>query len=130
MTPYIAAYPPPPPPAGFLRRLSGLRKRLSWKQAFTALKYPNYRLWFWSQMFSLFGTWMQSTALGFLVFDLTKSTAYLGLVGFATGVPTWVFMLYAGVIADRMPRRILLQITQTVMTLLAFGLAALAFLHL
>jgi MFS family permease len=130
MTPYIAAYPPPPPPAGFLNRLSGLRKRLSWKQAVTALKYPNYRLWFWSQMFSLFGAWMQSTALGFLVFDLTKSTAYLGLVGFATGVPTWVFMLYAGVIADRMPRRTLLMITQTVMTLLALGLAALAFLHL
>lgn len=130
MTPYIAAYPPPPPPPGLLRRLSGLRKKLSWKQAVTALKYPNYRLWFWSQMFSLFGAWMESTALGFLVFDLTKSTAYLGLVGFATGVPTWVFMLYAGVIADRMPRRILLQITQTVMTLLALGLAALAFLHL
>ena len=130
MTPYIAAYPPPPPPAGFLRRLSGLRKRLSWKQAVTALKYPNYRLWFWSQMFSLFGTWMQSTALGFLVFDLTRSTAYLGLVGFATGVPTWIFMLYAGVIADRMPRRTLLMITQTAMTLLALGLAALAFLHL
>ena len=130
MTQYPTANPPPPPPVGFLRRLLGLRKRLSWKQAVTALKYPNYRLWFWSQMFSLFGMWMESTALGFLVFDLTRSTAYLGLVGFATGIPTWVFMLYAGVIADRMPRRTLLMITQTAMMLLAFGLAALAFLHL
>jgi MFS family permease len=103
---------------------------MSWKQAFTALKYPNYRLWFWSQMFSLFGTWMQSTALAFFVYQLTRSPAYLGLVGFAAGVPTWLFMLYAGVIADRMPRRTMIIITQTSMMLLAFVLAALGFLHL
>jgi MFS family permease len=103
---------------------------MSWKQAWAALKYPNYRLWFWSQIVSLFGSWMESTALGFLVYDLTRSPAYLGMVGFATGVPTWFFMLYAGVIADRVPRRTLLMITQTAMMLLAFGLAALTFLHL
>jgi len=102
--------------------------RLSWKQATTALKYPNYRLWFWGQIISLFGMWMESTALGFLVFELTRSPAYLGLVGFVTGVPTWMFMLYAGVIADRMPRRTLLMITQTVMMVLAFAIAALTFL--
>ncbi|MCX6573597.1 MAG: MFS transporter [Candidatus Aminicenantes bacterium] len=103
--------------------------KLSWAQAFTSLKYPNYRLWFWSQMFSMFGTWMESTALGFLVFDLTRSPAYLGLVGFAAGAPTWLFMLYAGVIADRVSRRTLLVITQTAMMLLAFAIAALTFLH-
>jgi MFS family permease len=103
---------------------------MSWKQAFTALKYPNYRLWFWSQMFSLFGTWMESTALMFLVYKLTASPAYLGLVGFAAGVPSWFFMLYAGVIADRMPRRTLIIMTQTAMMLLAFILAALTFLHI
>ncbi len=117
------------PKAEFMQRLLGLRKSMSWKQAFTALKYPNYRLWFWSQIVSLFGTWMESTALGFLIFDLTKSPAYLGLVGFATGVPTWLFMLYAGVIADRVSRRTLLLITQTAMMALAFVLAALTFLH-
>jgi MFS family permease len=111
-----------------LRRLLGLRKQLSWKQAFTALKYPNYRLWFWSQMFSLFGTWMESTALMFLVYKLTGSAAYLGLVGFASGAPTWFFMLYAGVIADRMSRRTMIIITQTVMMVLAFVMAGLAFL--
>jgi MFS family permease len=122
-------YMPPVPRARFLRRLIGFRKRLSWKQAVTALKYPNYRLWFWGQIISLFGTWMESTALTFLIFDLTKSEAYLGLIGFATGIPTWMFMLYAGVIADRMSRRTLLMITQTAMMLLAFILAALTFLH-
>ncbi len=114
---------------GLLSRLFGLRRQMSWKQAFTALKYPNYRLWFWGQMFSMFGTWMESTALGFLVFDLTRSPAYLGLVGFASGIPTWLFMLYAGVIADRMSRRTLMLITQSVMMALAFVIGGLTFLH-
>jgi MFS family permease len=122
-------FPTGEPRATFLRRLVGLRKRMSWKQAFTALKYPNYRLWFWSQMFSLFGSWMQVAALQYLIYDLTKSPAYLGLVGFASGVPAWFFMLYAGVIADRMSRRTMIIITQTAMMLLAFILASLTFLN-
>jgi MFS family permease len=129
MSPDPAYIPPIVPQRGFLRRLYDLRKRLSWKQAFTALKYPNYRLWFWGQMFSLFGTWMESTALMFLVYKLTGSPAYLGLVGFASGAPSWFFMLYAGVIADRMSRRTLIVITQTAMMVLAFVMAALAFLN-
>ena len=129
MSPDPAYNPPAVPRRSVLRRLFGLRKRLSWKQAVTALKYPNYRLWFWSQMFSLFGTWMESTALMFLVYKLTSSAAYLGLVGFAAGVPSWFFMLYAGVIADRMSRRTLIIITQTSMMILAFVMAALAFLN-
>jgi MFS family permease len=129
MTPIPVPAPTGEPRLPLVRRLAGLRRQMSWKQAFTALKYPNYRLWFWSQMFSLFGTWMQSTALGFLIYQLTKSPAYLGLVGFAAGVPVWLFMLYAGVIADRVPRRKLIIITQTAMMTLAFLLAALAFLR-
>jgi MFS family permease len=77
-------------------------------------------------MLSLFGTWMQMTAQGFLVFQLTNSSAYLGYVGFASGVPSWLFMLYGGVVADRISRRTLLLITQSVMMILAFILAALA----
>ena len=106
------------------------RGRLSVKQTFAALKYHNYRLWFFGQMISLFGTWMQMTAQGYLVFELTHSPAYLGYVGFSAGIPTWVLMLYAGVIADRMSRRTLLIITQTGMMVLAFILATLAFSHL
>ena len=95
------------------------------QQTFTALKYRNYRLWFFGQMISLFGTWMQTTAQGYLVFQITQSPAYLGYVGFASGVPSWLFMLYGGVVADRVPRRALLIITQTSMMALAFILAAL-----
>ena len=95
---------------------------------FASLKHRNYRLWFAGQLVSLFGTWMQATAQGFLVFQLTHSPAYLGYVGFASGMPTWVLMLYGGVVADRVPRRTLLVITQTLMMALAFVLAILTFM--
>ncbi len=99
-------------------------------KTFAALKYPNYKLWFYGQMISLLGTWMQITAQGFLVYDLTHSPIYLGYIGFAAGLPTWIFMLYGGVIADRIPRRDVLVITQSVMMGLAAILAVLTFLHL
>ena len=100
------------------------------KRTFAALQFPNYKLWFWGQMVSLLGTWMQITAQGFLIYDLTRSPAYLGYVGFAAGIPSWVFMLYGGVIADRIPKRTVLIITQSIMMLLASVLAFLAFTHL
>lgn len=92
---------------------------------FSAFRHRNYRLWFAGQLTSLVGSWMQTAALGFLVFSLTGSTAYLGYVGFISGLPSWLFMLYGGVIADRIPRRTLLIITQSVLMMLAFILAAL-----
>jgi MFS family permease len=101
-----------------------------WRETFAALKYYNYRLWFFGQIVSLAGTWMQSTAQGYLVYQLTGSPAYLGLVGFAGGVPAIFFTLFGGVIADRLSRRTLLVITQTAMMILAFILALLTFLEL
>jgi MFS family permease len=73
------------------------------------------------------GTWMQQTAQGYLVYELTRSPVYLGYVGFAAGVPAWLFTLYGGVIADRISKRKLLLATQTTMMILAFALAALVF---
>ena len=102
--------------------------RTKFNKAFTALKYPNYRLWFKGQLVSLFGTWMQMTAQGFLIFELTHSSAYLGLLGFAVGIPAWIFMMYAGVVADRIPRRTMIIITQSSMMILALILATLTFL--
>ena len=101
-----------------------------WQRTFSALQYPNYRLWFQGQLVSMVGTWMQITAQGFLVFQLTHSTAYLGYVGFANGAPSLLFMLFGGVIADRVARRKLLVLTQSTMMLLAFLLAALTFAQL
>jgi MFS family permease len=101
-----------------------------WQRTFAALQSRNYRLWFIGQLVSVVGTWMQMTAQGFLVFQLTHSTAYLGYVGFAGGVPPLLFMLFGGVIADRVARRNLLVITQSTMMLLALILAALTFTRL
>ena len=97
------------------------------RTTFAALSHSNYRLWFFGQMTSLFGTWMQSTAQGYLVYELTRSSAWLGYTGFASGIGMWIFTLYGGVIADRVPRRSLLVVTQLAAMILAFVLAALAF---
>ncbi len=102
---------------------------LSARRTFASFSHRNYRLWFRGQAASLIGTWMQMTAQGFLVFELTHSPAYLGYVGFAAGIPFWLFTLFSGVISDRMPRRNLLLITQITMMVLAFTLAALTFLR-
>ncbi|OFZ47581.1 MAG: hypothetical protein A2381_10115 [Bdellovibrionales bacterium RIFOXYB1_FULL_37_110] len=87
---------------------------------FVSLKYPNYRLWFIGQIISLVGTWVQITAQGYLMYELTHSMAYLGYMSLASGLPTILLMLYGGVFADRFSRRYLLIITQSVMMILAF----------
>ena len=111
----------------FFNRKSQIKNEISWKRTFTALKYPNYRLWFWGQMTSLFGTWMQGTAQGFLIFQLTHSPIFLGYVGFAAGIPALMFTLYGGVVADRFSRRNVLIATQIVMMILALIQAVLTF---
>ncbi|MBN1956714.1 MAG: MFS transporter [Desulfuromonadales bacterium] len=97
---------------------------------FSALRYRNYRLWFLGQLVSLVGTWMQTAAQGFLVFELTNSSAYLGYVAFATGAPSFLLMLFGGVYSDRVSRRNLIIVTQMSMMLLALILAALTFLKI
>lgn len=78
-------------------------------------------------MVMLVGSWMQSTAQGYLVYELTGSTTYLGIVSFAAGVPSWLFTLYGGVIADRFPRRTLIMITQAFAMFLALFMSGLIF---
>jgi MFS family permease len=103
--------------------------RLTLAQTFAAMRYRNYRLWFIGQLVSLVGTAMQSTAQGYLIYTLTGSVAYLGYVGFISGLPSLVLILYGGVIADRVHRRNLLIITQSAMMVLAFILAGLDFFN-
>ncbi|MCX6174590.1 MAG: MFS transporter [Ignavibacteriales bacterium] len=111
------------------KQLTPGKQRLSWQATFAALQHRNYRLWFIGQIISLFGSWMQMTAQGFFIYELTHSPAFLGFVGFANGIPTWLFMVYGGVIADRFSRRKIMIATQTIMMFLAFILAALTFTH-
>jgi MFS family permease len=100
------------------------RRGFSLAQTFAALKHRNYRLWFAGQLTSLVGTWMQNVAQAWLVYQLTGSPLYLGIVSFAPAIPSLALTLWAGVIVDRMPKRNLLVTTQTVLMLSAFTLAA------
>ncbi len=93
------------------------------KRAFVSLSYPNYRLWFTGQLISMTGTWMQNTAQAYLAFELTKSPAFLGVMAFAQGVPTWIFMIYAGAVVDRISRRQILIVSQIFMMSLAICMA-------
>src|SRR5512143_874143 len=108
-------------------RAAGAVSQFSLRDTFISLKYPNYRLWFFGQLVSLVGTWTQTTAQGYLIYQLTKSPEFLGYASFANGLPSWLFTLYAGAIADRVPRRTLMVITQSSMLVLAFILAGLTF---
>src|SRR5512136_2551439 len=99
-------------------------------RTFHALRHHNFRLFWFGQLISLVGTWMQSIAQSWLVLDLTKSAFMLGLVSAMGMLPVLLFALPAGAIADRVNKRNLLIVTQTVMMVLALVLAVLASLHM
>ena len=91
---------------------------------FSAFSYRDFRLFWFGQIISLSGTWMQSVAQGWLVYSLTKSPLYLGMVAAAASLPILLFSLFGGVIADRYPKRDLLLFTQalSIIPALALGL--------
>ena len=90
-----------------------------------ALRYRNYRLFFGGQGVSLIGTWMQRIAMSWLVYRLTNSAFLLGLVGFTSQIPLFLLTPFAGVLADRMNRRRVLVVTQTLAMIQAFVLTVL-----
>ncbi len=95
--------------------------------AFRAMQSRNFKLFFYGQIVSLLGTWMQNIALGWLVYRLTNSVFLLGLVGFAGQIPSLLITPFAGVYADRLNRHKVMIITQISSMLLAFALAFLVF---
>ena len=90
-----------------------------------ALAHRNFRLFLFGQTVSLTGTWMQSIAQGWLVLQLTNSPFYVGLVSALSSIGVLLFTLYAGVVADRTDKRRVVVITQSLLMLQAFALAAL-----
>ena len=86
------------------------RERLS--RGFRALESPNYRRYFFGQLVSLTGGWMQTTGQAWLVLQLTKSPFALGLVTTLQFLPIMLLTLFGGVIADRFPKRKLILATQ------------------
>lgn len=92
---------------------------------FPSLSHKNFRM-FWSlEVFSLLGVWIQSTAQSWLVYKLTDSPFFLGLVGAMQFMPVLLFSVFAGVIIDNYPRKKVLTITQFSLAILAFILGIL-----
>ena len=89
-------------------------------QGLRAFRHRNYRLFFSGQAISLVGTWMQQVAQGWLVLQLTDDPLWLGLVAVAQFGPILIFGLFGGLIADHLPKRQTLIVTQTVAMVLAF----------
>lgn len=83
--------------------------------------------WYWlAQWPTLLGTWMQVVALGYLVFDRTHSSGAVAAVAAADGLPAVLLSLAGGLVADRVPRRRILLVTQSVLGLSSAALAGLA----
>jgi MFS family permease len=99
--------------------------QLHWRSLVRSLAYRNFRLFFVGQGVSLIGTWMQQVALAWLVYRLTGSALLLGLVGCASQIPTLFLAPLAGVVTDRYNRRIVLVVTQSLIMVQAFVVAAL-----
>ncbi len=121
-----------------------LRARQGWRDIGRSLAHRNFRLFFAGQTISLLGTWMQSTAMTWLVYSLATNqgdpaatpvqlahaATLLGLTNFAGQIPVLVLGLVAGVLSDRWNRRRIVIVTQTLSMLQAFLLGFLTVTHL
>ena len=97
---------------------------------FRSLKQRIFQLFIIGQLVSLFGTWMQTTALQWLVYKLTGSVALLGVFGFASQVPMLLLAWMGGYVGDRYNRHRGVIVTQSLSMILAFVLAGLTLTHL
>ena len=94
---------------------------------FRAFRHRNYRLFFGGQIISLVGTWMQSVAQSWLIYQLTGSATLLGLSSFFGQLPVFLMAPIGGVVADAADRRKILLATQAVSMVLALALSGLTF---
>lgn len=94
---------------------------------FPALSSRDFNLFLIGQFISVIGTWMHNTAQPYLAYRLTGRPFDLGLIGFATTLPTLLLALPAGVLIERWDKRKTVIVLQSIMSLQAFGLAALTF---
>lgn len=101
------------------------KRPAGYSHAWRALKHRNFKLFVSGQSISLIGTWMTRLATSWLVYQLTGSALWLGVVGFAGRIPTFLLAPFAGVWVDRLNRRHVLIATQTLESVQALALAAL-----
>jgi len=95
----------------------------------SSLHQRNYRLFFFGQLISVAGTWMQTVAQSFVVLDLTHSGTQLGLTTAARFLPMFLFGPLGGVFADRLDKQRVLYVTQTLSGLLAAVFAITVGMH-
>jgi MFS family permease len=93
-----------------------------------ALKSRNFRIFWFGQLLSVTGTSLQVVAEGYLIYQLTGSTFWLGMVGLLALIPVLPISLLGGVLIDRVPRRKLIMVTQSALLVqaLLFGLLAIS----
>lgn len=103
-----------------------LQQLAALKRILRALRARNYRLFFVGQGISLVGTWMTRVATSWLVYRLTGSALWLGVVGFVSQAPTFLLAPIAGVLADRWHRHRILVVTQALSMAQSFAMGALA----
>jgi len=89
------------------------------KKIFPAFRHKSYRLFWTGQGISLSGTWMQTTAQAWLVYELTGSPFLLGLIGALEFTPVMLFSLFAGVYLDRHSKKKIILLTQSTAMVLA-----------
>src|SRR5258708_34283366 len=97
---------------------------VTWRHTFRALRHRNYRLFFWGQLVSLVGTWMQQTAMSWFVYQITNSKLLLGVVAAIGSGPMMLSSIWGGSLADRHPKRSIFLRTHTAQMICAFFLAA------
>lgn len=94
-------------------------------KTFQSLRVKNYRWYFFAQIISMSGTWMQSVAQGWLVLQITDSGVALGVTAALQFLPVLLFGAWGGVIADRFDKRKTLVATQVAFAILAIALGGL-----
>src|SRR5688572_8783754 len=94
---------------------------------FPAFQSLNYRLYFFGQSFSLVGTWMQRTAVYWLVYEQSKSAFILGITVFCGQFPSFILSIFGGVVSDRYNRYKVLLATQIASLIQALILTALIY---
>lgn len=96
---------------------------------FRSFKYRNFKLFFYGQSVSLLGTWIQKTAVMWLVYRLTGSAMLLGITGFVSLIPSLILSPYTGSYVDRHDKFKVMKQTQLMAMLQAGALAAVVFFH-
>ena len=94
---------------------------------FAALRHRNFRLYWIGSLVANTGDWMDQIAIGWLIWELTGSGVYLGILAFCRAFPILLFTLFGGAVADRFERRRVMQVTQSFAMLLALALALLVY---